>query len=338
MTRLRRTTLTLGAAAALVLTTAPAAGAGSPAGAAAAPQQCADTHTDEVGTPAGHPAHADGHAGEQARVRPGATRPEPNAVSTDQAAALGNPKARPVLPAGSVTVPTVFHVLTAAPLTDAEKAARQAQIDAQLRVLDEAFAGVGAADASPDTPFRFVQAAPTTFTADPAWATLAPGSREEREAKAALRQGDAATLNVYVAPIGGGLLGYATFPQSAKGGQLARDGVVVLDQSLPGGTAGGGVYGEGDTATHEVGHWLGLFHTFQGGCTGPGDHVADTPAEALPAFSCEDAGRDSCPGGAGADPVRNFMDYAEDACMVEFTPGQVARMSNAWEAYRQGRG
>ena len=171
---------------------------------------------------------------------------------------------------------------------------------------------------------------------DAAWASLVPGSKEERAAKAALRQGDAATLNVYVAPIGGGLLGYATFPRSAEGGQLSRDGVVVLDGSLPGG--GAAPYDEGDTATHEVGHWLGLFHTLQGGCTGPGDHVTDPPAEAAPAFRCEaDAGRDSCPQQPGTDPLSNVMDYTEDFCTDRFSTGQVARMSNAWEAYRQGR-
>ncbi|MGY1652546.1 zinc metalloprotease [Geodermatophilus sp. SYSU D01119] len=331
MTRLRRTALTLGAAVALALTTAPAAGtvAALPADAAACTDaHGADAHAGDL--------HADGvsHGTEEARVRPGATRGEPNAVSADQAAALGRPKVRPVLPAASVTIETVFHVITAAPLTEAQRAQRLQQIAAQVEVLNDAYSGEGAAAESPDTPFRFAyDPADTDFVANPAWAALEPGSREERAAKSALREGGPATLNVYVAPIGGGLLGYATFPQSAKGGQLWRDGVVVLDESMPGGTAA--PYNEGDTGTHEVGHWLGLFHTFQGGCTGPGDHVPDTPAEAGPAFECEaDAGRDSCPRDPGLDPISNFMDYTEDFCMDRFSAGQVARMSNAWEAYR----
>ncbi|MGY1673016.1 zinc metalloprotease [Geodermatophilus sp. SYSU D00710] len=203
-----------------------------------------------------------------------------------------------------------------------------------MRVLNDAYAGQGEASGSPETPFVFTyDPEATTYRVDAEWASLVPGSKEERAAKSELRVGGAETLNVYVASIGGGLLGYATFTQKAKGGQLWADGVVILDESMPGGTAE--PYDQGDTLTHEVGHWLGLFHTFQGGCSGPGDYVTDTPAEALPAFECEaDAGRDSCPRDPGTDPITYFMDYTEDFCMNTFSAGQVARMSNAWEAYR----
>ena len=110
------------------------------------------------------------------------------------------------------------------------------------------------------------------------------------------------------------------------------DGVVVHFQSLPGG--GFGDYSEGDTGTHEVGHWLDLLHTFEGGCTGPGDLVDDTAPEALAGLRLPRR-RDTCAGG-GPDPITNFMDYTADPCMFEFTRGQTTRMRAAWLAFRAG--
>ena len=154
-----------------------------------------------------------------------------------------------------------------------------------------------------------------------------------REMKTALHVGGPDVLNFYITNAGGVYLGWATFP-FWYADDPTQDGVVVLYSSLPGGDCcEPRVYNLGDTGTHEVGHWLGLFHTFQGGCAAIyNDFVADTPAERSPAFGCP-VGRDTCPG-AGVDPIENFMDYTEDFCMYQFTSGQSARMEALGALYR----
>jgi hypothetical protein len=221
---------------------------------------------------------------------------------------------------GSVVVPVYFHVINQGSGI-ANGDVPQSQIDQQIAVLNAAYSS---------SPFVFRLEA-VTRTTNVAWYNMAKGSTAEVQAKTALRQGGAGDLNFYTANIGGGLLGWATFP-SDYAVQPQYDGVVVLSSSLPGGSAI--PYDEGDTGTHEVGHWVGLFHTFQGGCTRTGDQVADTASERSPAYGCP-TGRDSCRRQAGADPITNFMDYTDDACMFTFTAGQNSRMDAQFQQYRQ---
>ncbi|MCY7396513.1 MAG: zinc metalloprotease [Nocardioides sp.] len=264
-----------------------------------------------------------------ARLAKGATAQEPALYPPSDANKYGLIKDSARLRDASVTIKTVFHVVSDHDVVGAEKTRTTTMIDAQMKVLNAAFSGTTAPDAS-NSPFRFTLA-DTTYTNNAAWSTLAPG-KTEREMKQALHVGDSTTLNVYTGDLGGGLLGYAYFPKGYNNGRDFVDGVVILDESMPGGTAG--KYSQGDTLTHEMGHWMMLEHTFRGACSASGDGVADTPREAVPQFDCP-VGADTC-AAPGKDPIHNFMDYTQDSCMNMFTPGQVERMSDAWVAFRAG--
>lgn len=258
-----------------------------------------------------------------ADTRAGDRRSDPHTKDVPAAEALA---VSALLP-GSVTVPTYVHVITSQRLAAAERVALASRVERQVKVLNRAFSGRTAGDAA-KTAFRFSLQG-VDYTVDAAWASMGYGSKEEKQAKEALRVGGPETLNVYAADIGDGLLGWATFPQSYKT-KPTLDGVVILTDSMPGGDDP--IYSLGDTGTHEVGHWLGLYHTFQNGCSNTGDYVADTPSEKSPAFYCPE-GRDTCRA-PGMDPIRNFMDYTQDSCMDHFTALQAVRMADHWVTFR----
>lgn len=221
------------------------------------------------------------------------------------------------------TIKVYVHVITS---SSGEGNLSDSTINAQIQVLNDAYAKGN---------WKFTLAG-KDVTANDSWYTMAPGKPSETQAKTALRKGTAQDLNLYSANIGGGLLGWATFPSDYTKSP-SMDGVVVLTSSFPGGTAAN--YNEGDTGTHEVGHWMGLYHTFQGGCMefGGGDGVKDTPAEKEANYGCPPLGSvDSC-SSAGVDPVTNFMDYVYDSCMSEFTDGQFSRIVDQFTAYRYNK-
>ena len=141
-------------------------------------------------------------------------------------------------------------------------------------------------------------------------------------------------LNIYTNSAGG-YLGYvAGFPADGTAGQT-EDRVVVLWEAYGRDGAYGPPFDQGRTLTHEVGHYLGLFHTFQGGCDSgscytQSDLICDTNSESGPHFGCS-TGTSSC---GSVDPIENYMDYSDDLCMNRFTPEQVNRMRCSLLNYR----
>ncbi|KAJ1031071.1 hypothetical protein NDA18_002290 [Ustilago nuda] len=154
-----------------------------------------------------------------------------------------------------------------------------------------------------------------------------PDSNLQTQMKRSLRKGGEGTLNLYSVDFSNDLLGYASFPWEVQN-NLVNDGVVFHYNTVKGGSET--EYNLGKTAAHEVGHWLGLYHVFQGGCASPGDFVEDTPPQSKDTSECPTS-QDSCPGG-GLDSIHN---YSSDACLTEFTEGQAVRMAALTRKFRK---
>ncbi|KAF2213571.1 hypothetical protein CERZMDRAFT_120818 [Cercospora zeae-maydis SCOH1-5] len=214
-----------------------------------------------------------------------------------------------------------IHVVTTESKRDAYT---ETMIQDQVTVMNDAYSSMG---------FSF-KLAGSDFTIQDDWAAASAGGDEESQMKEALHMGSYADLNLYfLSDLGDGLLGFCYFPtESPSRSTRVLDGCINLAASLPGAEAQN--YNMGLTAVHEVGHWFGLYHVFDGNsCTGSGDFVSDTPMQSQATFGCPSR-QDSCPDQPGDDSIHNYMDYSYDQCLYEFTDGQAQRARALYDEYR----
>ncbi|RAH55571.1 metalloprotease MEP1 [Aspergillus piperis CBS 112811] len=250
-----------------------------------------------------------------------------------------------------IEIETWFHIVSS---NEASNAVSDDMITSQLSYLQKAYE-------SATISYRLEG---ITRHINDSWAR----NDDELGMKNALRRGNYSTLNVYFQtdlqassddtsrgfPYNGNrrtdvsgqssttVLGFCTLPDpsvnsSSPRSSYIKDGCNVLADTMPGGSLA--QYNQGGTAVHEVGHWNGLLHTFEGESCSPdneGDYIDDTPEQSEPTSGCP-AEKDSCPDLPGLDAIHNFMDYSSDDCYESFTPDQAERMRSMWSAMREGK-
>jgi len=252
------------------------------------------------------------------------TKDASNAHKAEMNAAVAAAAESDSISAQAISVDTFVHVVT----TTAKRGRyTQAQVNQQISVMSSSYSSMGIS-------FRL---AGTDFTVNDAWAAAGQSSSAERAMKQSLKKGTYGQLDLYfLSDLGGGLLGFCYFPvASPTTSDRTLDGCINLAGSLPSGEATN--YNLGLTAVHEVGHWFGLYHVFQGqACSGSGDYVSDTPIQKTATSGCPSS-QDSCPSASGLDSIHNYMDYSYDACMTQFTSGQSTRANSLYTQYRAGK-
>jgi len=226
-----------------------------------------------------------------------------------------------------LNIPVIVHVVYN---TSSEKISR-AQVESQIAVLNEDFnaqnsdyngydAGYTSVKGDPNINFCLVQVR---------WVKTKKKSFSTNDAvKFTSNGGDDVVdptkyLNIWVCNIGQGILGYAQFPN----GPASTDGVVIHYRACGRGSSYNlySAYNLGRTATHEIGHWLGLRHIW-GDATCGNDQVGDTPLHNTANYGCPGEGHRSTCTGTPLEMWMNYMDYTDDRCMYLFSDGQAARM------------
>jgi PKD repeat protein len=255
-----------------------------------------------------------------------------------------------------ITIPVVVHIVYRLPSENITNV----QVQSQIQVLNEDFRKLNAdtvnipswfkslaADfeiefclaqidpyGNPTTGITRTQTTVASFTSDDKVKSSATGGKDPWPTNQ--------YLNIWVCNLSGGLLGYAQFPWDYSSSPNT-DGVVINYRYFGRGGSAQAPFNKGRTATHEVGHWLGLYHTFRGGCAGTspttcntgGDRVCDTPPTASSNYGCPGT-QNTCTETPTNmyDMTNNFMDYVDDACMNMFTAGQKTRVYSMLNLHR----
>jgi hypothetical protein len=227
-------------------------------------------------------------------------------------------------PTQTYTIPVVFHIIHK---RDGTGNISDQRIRNQVSVLNQDYGAISgsAGERGYNTKIQF-KLAGITRTANDNWFN----DQDEVGFKRTLGWDQNRYLNVYVNSASG-YLGYAYLPQEDAGD--VYDGVVLLYEAIGGRNNGFDTYDQGRTLVHEVGHYLGLLHTFEGyGCFEgytSGDLVADTHSENDEHYDCRQTSTCGTP-----DDIHNYMNYTTDSCMYEFTPEQANRLVCSLVNYR----
>ena len=247
---------------------------------------------------------------------------------------VDNPQQR--VSGNQIIIPCIVHVVYA----NSQENISDAQIQSQIDRLNLDYSATNSDYSSVPSEFTSVRSGDTDIRFELIETKRYSDSRSTWGTNDAVKQSyppiePDRILNMWVADIGGGILGYAQFP----GGDPSTDGVVMSPQYFGDASAAGGSgfyldapFNLGRTATHEVGHWLNLRHIWGDGNCNADDFVSDTPAAGGPNYGCPSAGTNSCPSQAGNDMFMNYMDYVDDACMFMFSAGQDSRMQATFQS------